>query len=150
MSKTISFFLIDDDQDDNFLFAEALSEVAPSVKLYSALDGREAIEKLSTMDVLPDVILLDLNMPVVNGKECLAELKSDQLLKDIPVIMYTTSSQSADIEETLQHGAICFITKPDNMRELKKILSVINNNISGNLYNALQVLSNETSTFIVC
>ncbi|CAN5614001.1 response regulator [soil metagenome] len=150
MSKTISFFLIDDDQDDNFLFEEALSQVAPSVKLFSALDGKDALERLLTMTELPDLILLDLNMPVVNGKECLAQLKYDQRLKDIPVIMYTTSSQSADIEETLQHGAICFITKPDNIRELKKILSVIYNNISGNLYKALQALSNETSTFIVC
>jgi len=71
-------------------------------------------------------------------------------LQDIPVIMYTTSSRSKDIEETMQKGAVCFITKPTNIKELKNILMCISQNVHGNLEKSLRTLSNTATTFIVC
>ena len=121
MAKTVSFLLVDDDADDTSLFKEVLEEVNPSVVFNSAEDGHQALHFLKNeTSILPDIIFLDLNMPRMGGKECLAQIKNDEKLHSIPVIMYTTSSQSKDIEETIQKGAICFITKPSNVRDLKR------------------------------
>ena len=151
MTKSLSFLLVDDDTDDTSLFREVLEEVNPSIIFNWAEDGQEALQFLKNEDSeLPDIIFLDLNMPRMGGKECLAEIKNDAKLHKIPVIMYTTSSQSRDIEETMQKGAICFITKPTNMKELKNILSSIAGNVHSNLEKTLRLLSNNTTTFIVC
>jgi len=151
MTKFIRFFLVDDDTDDTLIFREVLQEVNPSIHLISAVNGQEALNVLKLKnDSLPDIIFLDLNMPCMGGKECLAELKKDEVLRHIPVIMYTTSSQSKDIEETMLKGAICFITKPTNVKELKNILHQIAQNVHGNLEKSLRTLSNTSTTFIVC
>lgn len=151
MSESIHFLLVDDDADDVSIFKEALQSVHPSVYVVSAGDGQEALAILKQgNNHLPDVIFLDLNMPRMGGKECLAELKRDNRLRNIPVIMYTTSSHAKDIEETMLKGAICFITKPSSLNELKSILSAISKNVHGNLENCLRSLSNTAATFIVC
>jgi CheY-like chemotaxis protein len=151
MAKLLHFLLVDDDTDDTLIFRETLQEVNPSIGFTSALNGQEALNILKLEnDKLPDLIFLDLNMPRMDGKECLSRLKNDDQLCHIPVIMYTTSSQSKDIEETMLKGAICFITKPTNVRELKNILSQIAQNVRGNLEKSLRTLSNTSSTFIVC
>lgn len=151
MAKFIRFFLVDDDTDDTLIFREVLREVNSSIDFISAENGHEALNILKLKnDSLPDIIFLDLNMPRMDGKECLAELKKDEQLRHIPVIMYTTSSQSKDIEETMLRGAICFITKPTNVKELKNILSQIAQNVRGNLEKSLRTLSDTSSTFIVC
>ena len=150
MSKLTRFLLVDDDADDTSIFKEVLEDVNPSIEFTFASDGREALQSLQKNTFLPDLIFLDLNMPRMGGKECLSAIKKDEKLQQIPVIMYTTSSQSKDIEETMQKGAICFITKPTNIRELKNILSSISQNVHGNLENSLRTLSNTSSTFIVC
>lgn len=151
MTKALSFLLVDDDTDDTSLFKEILEEVNPSIIFHSAGDGQQAIQFLKNeSNTLPDVIFLDLNMPRMSGKECLVQIKRDEELHKIPVIMYTTSSQSKDIEETMQKGAICFITKPTNIKELKNILSSIAGNVHNNLEKTLRNLSNNTTTFIVC
>lgn len=151
MTNTLNFLLVDDDMDDTTLFKEVLEEVNPSIIFNSAEDGQQALQFLKTRNNdLPDVIFLDLNMPKMGGKECLAEIKNDESLHKIPVIMYTTSSQSKDIEETMQKGAICFITKPSNVKELKNILSSIAGNVHSNLEKTLRLLSNNSTTFIVC
>lgn len=151
MSNYTRFFLVDDDTDDVSIFKEVLEEVDPSIEIDSAADGLEALKVLKLRQTdHPDLIFLDLNMPRMGGKECLAELKKDEQLRNIPVIMYTTSSQSKDIEETMLKGAMCFITKPTNMKELKNILSSISKNVHGNLEKCLRALSNTSTTFIVC
>jgi CheY-like chemotaxis protein len=150
MVNQTSFLLVDDDEDDISVFKEVLKDVNPSVGLADAGDGQEALKILKQRNRLPDVIFLDLNMPRMDGKECLSELKKDPHLKHIPVIMYTTSSQSKDIEETMLKGAICFITKPTSLKELKNILFSITQNVHGNLEKCLRTLSNTSGTFIVC
>ena len=141
MAKEKILLLVDDDDDDSFLFREVLNEVDSSVKLLNAQNGKEALELLwQQHSVMPDLILLDLNMPKMDGKECLAELKKDDFLSQIPVFIYTTSSSSTDIEYTLQLGAQCFITKPASFRDLQTLLEVIVPNIR-NIPAALQHLT---------
>jgi CheY-like chemotaxis protein len=143
--------LVDDDSDDVSLFEDILREIDLSIDFQSAGNGIEALEKLrSSGNKLPNYIFLDLNMPLMDGKQCLEELKKDDKLKNIPVIMFTTSSQSRDIEQTIQMGATCFITKPTSMKELKNILASIAQSTSRNLRETIQQLSNVSSTFIVC
>jgi len=120
----ITIMLIDDDEDDRKLFAAELQELDPSVKLITAEDGIEAFLSLEDESQrLPDFILLDLNMPKKTGFEVLAEIKNDELLKNIPVIIYTTSINKNEKEETINHGAISWITKTASKEELRKIIS---------------------------
>lgn len=149
--RPLSFFLADDDPDDVDLFGDVLKDVDSAIRLRTAGDGQETLFKLRSEGVdLPDVIFLDLNMPRMGGKECLKELKADGQLQSVPVIMYTTSSQSRDIEEAMLNGAVCFITKPSSLKELKHILSSIADSLPNNLEKTLRHLSNTASTFIVC
>ncbi|MCG7858238.1 response regulator [Flavihumibacter sp.] len=125
MSRTIRIFVVDDDLDDTEIFQEVLSFIDPTIQCSTAENGRDALDKLSRVTFIPDLIFLDLNMPRMDGKECLRKLKENLLLRNIPVIIYTTSSQSKDIEETMEAGAIKFITKPLNVNDLEKILRPI-------------------------
>ncbi len=119
-----SILLVDDDTEDAELFSEALSETEASIKFTRAIDGCDAIEILEK-GVSPDIIFLDINMPRMNGWECLGKLKSKAAYKDIPVIMYTTSSNQNEKEIAINFGAINFISKPNNFTDLKKILESV-------------------------
>lgn len=115
MSKINSLFLIDDDPDDQHVFAEALSEIDNSVSLLTSSNGLEALEILREAKTsLPDLIFLDLNMPKMSGKQFLKQIKSEPGLQNIPVLIYTTSSAISDREESLDLGAAGFIVKPDS------------------------------------
>lgn len=118
--------LADDDADDKTLFCEALSEIDPAIVCHTASDGKEALAILSEKQInKPSIIFLDINMPVMDGWQCLGRLKQDSDSKDIPVIMYSTSSYQRDIELALKSGAFCFFTKPSDYRELRNILRLI-------------------------
>jgi CheY-like chemotaxis protein len=150
MRNSFTFLLADDDAEDASLFEDALMEVDHSIDFQYAKDGLETLDMLKTGNTsLPDLIFLDLNMPRMDGKECLKQLKQDTQLSKIPVIMYTTSSQAKDIEETMMSGALCFITKPSSMNELKRILHTIVQGIPKDLQKEIRMLSNNSSTFIV-
>jgi CheY-like chemotaxis protein len=126
MSKKRTFFIVDDDIDDQDLFIEAVSEVDKSIECMSASNCEEALEMLRSRKIsLPDMIFLDLNMPRLNGKQCLAELKKESHLRDIPVIIYSTSSEKRDIDETTRLGAAHFLTKPNKFEELCKAISYV-------------------------
>jgi CheY-like chemotaxis protein len=147
----MKILLIDDDMDDTLLFRKVVSDINHAIYFLSAQDGKEALEYLqSGQPHLPDLIFLDLNMPRMNGKECLQLLKKDPLLKDIPVIIYTTSSLLKDKQETIAAGAICFITKPSSISDLKKILLVITAGFPERMEEALRGLSNTGNHFVAC
>ncbi len=114
--KTI--MIIDDDEDDRFFFCSAVKEINSSYIYLEAKNGKEALEILRDTVKLPDFIFLDINMPIMGGKECLAELKRDEKLKHIPVIMYTTSSFQTDIESTRQLGAADYFIKSFDISKL--------------------------------
>ncbi|MGZ3883658.1 MAG: response regulator [Bacteroidia bacterium] len=111
-------FLIDDDEDDQEIFKMALKELKCNVSCVSAYSGTEAIRKLEDGTFTPHYIFLDLNMPRMNGKQCLAEIKKMKHLDHVPVFIYSTSSDSQIIKETLQLGASDYIIKPPSVSSL--------------------------------
>lgn len=115
--------LIDDDIDDQEIFALAMEKVSFSFECHIANNGFEALRKLEERAVLPDYIFLDLNMPRMNGKECLKELKRNPRFQDIPVVIYTTSSSLSDINDTKKLGAKDFIIKPFSLDALTEKLN---------------------------
>ena len=126
MNTTRTFFIVDDDIDDQDLFIEAVNEVDKSIKCMSVSNCEEALDLLKNRKInMPDMIFLDLNMPRLNGKQCLAELKKESHLAEIPVIIYSTSSEKRDIEETSRLGAAHFLTKPNKFEELCKAISFV-------------------------
>ena len=118
----ITCLLVDDDEDDREIFSLALQDVDPSIDCVTARDGREALSILS-INFVPDYIFLDLNMPLMDGKECLKEIRKRSHLNAVPVIIYSTSSAEKDKEETKKLGASSFITKPPLVSALAKKLS---------------------------
>ncbi|WP_276484051.1 response regulator [Paraflavitalea pollutisoli] len=117
-----TLLLVDDDTDDAELFVEALQEIDDTVTCYAAADGRQALEHLDQHSTKPDIIFLDINMPGMNGWQCLTELKENPANKNIPVIIYSTSAAKRDRDIAAKLGALGFITKPADYQELKNIL----------------------------
>jgi CheY-like chemotaxis protein len=116
--------LVDDDLDDHEIFSLALGETGKYIELKRAFDGVDALEKLSDVnEVLPDFIFMDLNMPRMNGKQCLEAIKKHDRLKDIPVVIYSTSSEIKDLIDAQQLGAIAFIVKSPSINDLTMALS---------------------------
>jgi CheY-like chemotaxis protein len=130
------FLLVDDDSDDSELFCEALHEVDNSVHCHFALDGQDALNKLPSL--APDVIFLDINMPGMNGWDCLNKLKSDPDCKHIPVIMYSTSSHKTEVEKAFDMGAHSFFSKPSDYKQLKKVLRELIDKINDGTLDALK------------
>ena len=92
-------------------------------------NGREVFEFLSEhLADKPDVIFLDINMPIMNGWECLKKLKDHSAYRAIPAVMYSTSSAKKDIDLAYRLGALLFLTKPEDFRELCKILQIVATN----------------------
>jgi two-component system, chemotaxis family, response regulator Rcp1 len=124
--KPIDILLVEDNPGDVRLTREALREGKVSNTLNVASDGEEAMDYLHKAcepgnHSLPDLILLDLNMPRKDGREVLADIKNDPKLRRIPVVILTTSKSEADILKTYDNHANCYITKPvelDNFIEV--------------------------------
>jgi CheY-like chemotaxis protein len=116
----------DDDPDDSMLFSEAVSQLDVKVSLDIVEDGLSVINHLERK--LPDIIFLDLNMPRKNGKECLHLIRSNKKFSNVPVIIYSTSSAKADIDECYEAGANFYVIKPfhfsDIIATLKKIFGI--------------------------
>jgi CheY-like chemotaxis protein len=115
--------LVDDDGDDKEIFCLALAQADPSMKCSIASDGLEALAMLNSASFIPDYIFLDLNMPLMNGKECLREIRKADRLRDVPVIIFSTSQLQKDIMETKTLGASSFITKPPSVAKLAQALA---------------------------
>lgn len=126
MKQNLFCLLIDDDADDRDIFLMGLKRVDPTIELDYAVDGAEGIKRLkSYRSSLPDYIFLDLNMQVMNGKECLKAIKNIPELAEIPVIIYSTTLNEKIVYETLQCGAFDHIEKPAKIEMLEKYLKRI-------------------------
>ena len=123
----MTVFYADDDPEDCELFKEALEHIDVDIKTVIAKDGREALAFLSHTPDLPNYIFLDINMPMVDGKKCLIEIKKNMKLKNIPVIMYSTTSDTNEIREYYKLGAHDFLIKPNNFNTLCDCLESIFN-----------------------
>jgi CheY-like chemotaxis protein len=119
----IKVLLAEDDEDDQFFFSDALAELPFPTELTIVSNGQDAVEKLTQADSKPDIIFLDLNMPKMNGKECLKQIRTNKLYKTIPCIILSTSSAHAEIEETYDAGANLYILKPNEGSNLLKMVN---------------------------
>lgn len=122
MAPPKNILLIDDDDDDQEIFLAALKHISGSIKFSGENNASHALDKLSGRLLSPDLIFLDLNMPVMNGRQFLKEIKQRETLRNIPVVIFTTSAVAATIRETKDMGASGFITKPDTLDDLVAIL----------------------------
>jgi CheY-like chemotaxis protein len=123
--KSREIFLIDDDQDDQQIFCEALKEVDQAAVCYTAKNGLEAIEQLKQQRVHPDVIFVDLNMPVVDGFEFLALYSETFVANGTTVIVYTTTNDTSAKSKALHLGAHDFKTKPSTFSGVVDVLREI-------------------------
>ena len=122
----LRILLVDDDEDDRQFFADALDGIELNTQLHLLENGKSCIEYLnSETENLPDLIFLDLNMPIMNGFECLDIIRSTPHLKNLMIAIYSTSSAERDIEETFKKGANIYIKKPSSFNELKKSLKQV-------------------------
>jgi len=115
--KTI--LLIDDDEDDQLIFIDAIKEVHAGIVCLTADNGSDAYLQLEKSSPAPSLIFLDLNMPVMNGFEFLQRVKKNDRLKNIPIIIYTTSDSPLDKQNTIESGAVMFFTKTPDFKLLK-------------------------------
>ena len=120
--------IVDDDADDRNLFCEALMEANPHCQFITGNNGEHALEILKRPGIsLPDFIFLDINMPRMNGWQCLKLLREDECCQFIPVIIYSTSQASDDFEKIKELGSVYFFTKPARFADLVRgIFYVLN------------------------
>lgn len=128
--RVVHVLLAEDNPTDVLLTREALADAKLRIHLHVVEDGVEALEFLHKEgkygDVPnPDIILLDLNLPNMNGHEALTAIKSDDRLKHIPVVILTTSEDEADVQESYHSGANCYITKPVNFDQFRSVVKTI-------------------------
>lgn len=122
-SNPLSILLADDDTDDCIFFKEAVEELQLPTQLSTLHDGEQLMEHLNNKtNALPDVLFLDLNMPRKNGFECLSEIKGNQKLKQLPVIIFSTSFEQEVVNLLYKNGAQYFIRKPSEFSQFKKII----------------------------
>ena len=116
---------MDDDEDDTEIFCMALMEADPAIDCRTASNGLEALRMLKDAAFVPDYIFLDLNMPLMSGKEFLQEIRKEGHLQEVPIIIYTTSASQKDIQDTMELGASSFITKPPRISVLAEKLAEV-------------------------
>lgn len=130
--KLINILLVEDNEGDIMLTKEALEESKIPIQLSVVKDGKEAIDFLNKQGKYPDadspdLLLLDVNLPKKNGHEVLQYIKGNENLKQIPVIMLTTSSSEKDINLSYNNHANCYITKPADVNEFLTAVAAIEN-----------------------
>lgn len=138
-SKNLNILLADDDHDDCMFFKQALEELDTTSNLTTVHDGEQLMDYLNSavaenvgavgaedflpLQPLPDIIFLDINMPRKNGIECLAEIKRNEKLKLIPVVMFSTTNSWDTINQLFKSGSNVYIHKPSDFTQLKQVIN---------------------------
>jgi CheY-like chemotaxis protein len=128
-----SILMADDDPDDRMMAKEALDEAGLNVKFDTVNDGENLLDYLHQRgeyerfkgDALPELILLDLNMPKLDGREALRSIRSEPTLKHIPVVAFTTSSEAIDVRRMYTLGVNSFLVKPANFSTLVDLMKTL-------------------------
>lgn len=128
--QDLEILLVEDNEGDIMLTIEAFKEAKIRNQIKVVRDGEEALDYLRKQGVyadasLPDIILLDINLPKVDGKEVLSTMKNDPALKSIPVIMLTTSSADSDVQESYANHANCYVIKPVDLNKFMDVIRSI-------------------------
>lgn len=120
--KNQRILLIDDDEDDLQLFREIITEHHPGCQLLTAHNGLEALQRLEAIDNLPGLILMDLNMPLLDGKQTLESFRAQAKWRDLPVVVFSTACREEDQAYFLERG-VELIQKPRSYQGLVEILA---------------------------
>jgi CheY-like chemotaxis protein len=133
-NSSTTILIADDDLDDRAWIEQAFIESGIEHQLYWVQDGRELLQYLHKQGRFtspgvaprPDLILLDLNMPVMDGRQALIELKAEPDIRRIPVVVLTVSTDEKDIKHTYDHGGAGFIIKPEKFDGMVEVVKVLN------------------------
>lgn len=117
-----SVFIADDDEDDRFLLKVAFDKCCPETKVKFAVDGLDLIESLDQSGLHPCLIILDLNMPRLDGFESLKVLRASETYRDVPVVVFSTSRETGDVAKAKKLGADDYISKPLTMTSLDEVV----------------------------
>ena len=126
----MTILYVDDDPDDRQFFQEAVKSLDTRTVCVTAQDGLDALSYLS-IHQLPDIVFLDLNMPLMDGKTCLCEIRGNKATGHLPVIIFTTSSNDRDRMDCEHLGATDFLLKPVSFRHMREMLRSV---FEGNQY----------------
>ena len=118
-----NIWLCDDDEEDHFVFGQAISEVLPQSRLTTFLNGSELLFQLQTHQ--PDILFLDINMPMQNGIECLKTIRDHSFLRKLPVVIYSVSEHHIDLKASYGMGATVYLIKPHVYQELVQQLKAL-------------------------
>ncbi len=123
ISKSLKILLADDDLDDCNFFKNALDALPQESEFETVNDGEQLMNYLSeNAENLPDILFLDINMPRKNGLECLAEIKKNDFLKDLPIVVFSTSKSNDIVKLVFKLGSHVYATKPNDIGQLKQII----------------------------
>jgi CheY-like chemotaxis protein len=120
--EKINIFYTDDDKDDIAIFKDAVVEAGNEINLVINFDGGSLLNLLNNPPPSPAMVFLDWNMPGKNGEEVLTEIRSTKALREIPVLIFTTSSNADNIEVARRKGANMYITKPNSFQDIVQII----------------------------
>ena len=122
MSNEPKVWVVDDDDDDQYLICSAFIELVPPVRVKSFYNGAEVITHLKMVKTVPQLILLDLNMPGINGLDVLRQARAIPTYQEVPIIILTTSFHSADEEKAIELGATNLLLKPSTFDKLSALV----------------------------
>lgn len=120
----MTILYVDDDPDDRQLFLEAVKSIDAGIICATAKDGLDGLSWLES-HTLPDIVFMDINMPLMNGKACLTEIKSNEKTSQLPVIIFTTSNNPQEQTECVKIGAAAYVLKPVSYLQMKSTLSAL-------------------------
>jgi CheY-like chemotaxis protein len=123
-TNKVRVVLVDDDIDDSYIFNTAVQQSNLPIELSIAEDGQKLFNYLAA-NPLPDIIFLDINMPFKNGIECLGEIRANNKYSDIPVVMYSTTSNRLNVDACFDAGANLFVVKPNTFEEVDRMVQQI-------------------------
>lgn len=123
--KTGNFniFYTDDDSDDKEIFKEIINEIHPDYSIEFQSDGLELLNHLKEINYKPDILFLDINMPYTDGFQVLSEIRQNSAIKDLPIVILSTSNDVEAIARAKESGANLYICKPNSYSKLKDILA---------------------------
>jgi CheY-like chemotaxis protein len=124
--EPIKVLLAEDDHDDQMIFMESIHDILVPIEVRIVADGQKAVDFFSVTDnPVPDVIFLDVNMPVMNGIECLKRIRQNERFQQIPCVILSTSHHKKDVEECYKHGANLYLLKPRDYNVLTKMINMV-------------------------
>jgi len=120
--KTVNIYLADDDHDDRELFKDALKEISIPTKVTEFSNGVDLMDALFSNKALPNAVFLDLHMPLMNGFECLTDIRSFPQFSRIKIFVYSTSYHEMEVKQLKEDGANHYLQKPNSFQLLKSLL----------------------------